>query len=69
VLVESFRHAPFPKIELHRPALGKSLLYPRDASIVAIATDALLPLTPTVMPALRMILFKSVFYSSRSAGV
>lgn len=40
ILVEGFRHVPFPKIELHRPSLGKALLYPRDSSIIAIATDA-----------------------------
>ena len=48
VLVEGFRHVPFPKIELHRPALGKPLLYPQDQSIVAIATDAPLPERPTI---------------------
>ncbi len=40
VLVEGFRDVAFPKIELHRPALGKPLLFPGDAQIVAIATDA-----------------------------
>lgn len=39
VLVEGFRDAAFPKIELHRPALGKPLLFPADPHIVAIATD------------------------------
>ena len=39
VLVEGFRHLPFSKIELHRPALGKPLIYPRDSSIIAIAFD------------------------------
>ncbi|MDZ7753706.1 MAG: molybdopterin-guanine dinucleotide biosynthesis protein B [Gammaproteobacteria bacterium] len=39
VLVEGFKHEAFPKIELHRPALGKPLLYPYDPTIVAIATD------------------------------
>jgi molybdopterin-guanine dinucleotide biosynthesis protein MobB len=43
VLVEGFKHVPFPKIELHRPALGKPLLYPQDSSIIAIATYAPLP--------------------------
>lgn len=40
ILVEGFRHEPFPKIELHRAALGKPLLFPEDASIMAIASDA-----------------------------
>ncbi len=39
VLVEGFRHVDFPKIELHRAATGKPLLYPEDPSIIAIATD------------------------------
>lgn len=40
ILVEGFRHEPFPKIELHRAALGKPLLFPEDDSIMAIACDA-----------------------------
>jgi len=39
ILVEGFRHERFPKIELHRPSLGKPLLYPNDDSIIAIACD------------------------------
>jgi molybdopterin-guanine dinucleotide biosynthesis protein MobB len=39
VLVEGFRHVAFPKIELHRAATGKPLLYPHDASIIAVASD------------------------------
>lgn len=39
VLVEGFRHAPFPKIELHRPSLNKSLIFPQDSNIIAVATD------------------------------
>lgn len=39
VLVEGFRHLPFPKIELHRPSLCKDLIYPNDKNIVAIASD------------------------------
>ena len=40
ILVESFKTAPIPKIELHRPSLEKPLLYPEDSHIVAIASDA-----------------------------
>lgn len=40
VLVEGFKWVDFPKIELHRPAMGKSLLFPQDRAIVAVATDA-----------------------------
>lgn len=40
VLVEGFKTAPIPKVELHRPALGKSLIYPDDPNVVALASDA-----------------------------
>ena len=39
VLVEGFKHVPFPRIELHRPSLGHSLLHPEDSNIIAVATD------------------------------
>ncbi len=39
VLVEGFRHVPFAKIELHRPSLGKDLIYPVDDCVIAIASD------------------------------
>lgn len=39
VLVEGFKHEPFPRIELHRPSLGKPLLYPHDPHIMAVASD------------------------------
>lgn len=39
VLVEGFRHLPFAKIELHRPATAKPLLFREDPSIIAIACD------------------------------
>jgi len=41
VLVEGFKHVPFPKIELHRQALGKKRLYPEDPDIIAVASDHL----------------------------
>ncbi|WP_207061399.1 molybdopterin-guanine dinucleotide biosynthesis protein MobB [Motiliproteus sp. SC1-56] len=43
ILVEGFKHLPFPKIELQRPALNKPLLFPDDPHVVAVATDAALP--------------------------
>jgi molybdopterin-guanine dinucleotide biosynthesis adapter protein len=43
ILVEGFKPEAIPKIELHRPSLGKPLLFPDDASIIAIASDAPLP--------------------------
>jgi molybdopterin-guanine dinucleotide biosynthesis protein B len=39
VLVEGFKAESFPKIELHRPSLGKDLIYPTDDHIIAVATD------------------------------
>jgi molybdopterin-guanine dinucleotide biosynthesis protein B len=39
LLVEGFKHADYPKIELHRNALNKPYLYPNDKNIIAIATD------------------------------
>ena len=41
VLVEGFKHVAFPKIELHRKALGKTLLHPEDPDIIAVASDHL----------------------------
>lgn len=40
VLVEGFKPGDIPKIELHRPALGKPLLYNDDKSIIAVAHNA-----------------------------
>lgn len=39
VLVEGFKAEPIPKIELHRPAMGRPLLFPHDRNVIAIATD------------------------------
>ncbi len=43
VLIEGYKGARHPKIEVHRAAVGKPLLYPDDPAIVAIATDTTLP--------------------------
>ncbi|HEY3487261.1 MAG TPA: molybdopterin-guanine dinucleotide biosynthesis protein B [Gammaproteobacteria bacterium] len=45
ILVEGFKHGRFPKIELHRPALHKPLLFPEDEFIVAVASDS-----PLILP-------------------
>jgi molybdopterin-guanine dinucleotide biosynthesis protein MobB len=42
VLIEGFKQWPFAKIELHRPATGKPLLFPDDKHIIAIAHDGTL---------------------------
>lgn len=39
VLVEGYKHAPIPKLEIYRSMLGKPLLHPGDRYIVAIAAD------------------------------
>jgi molybdopterin-guanine dinucleotide biosynthesis protein B len=51
LLVEGFKSEAFPKIELHRPALGQPLLYPDDSHIIAIASDCPLQ-TPKHLPLL-----------------
>ena len=43
VLVEGFKQWALPKIELYRHTVGKPLLYPDDAHIIAIAHDGVLP--------------------------
>ena len=39
ILAEGFKHETYPKLEVHRPALGKPLLFPQDENIIAIITD------------------------------
>ncbi len=43
VIVEGYKAASIPKLEVHRTAVGKPLLHPDDACIVAIASDSVLP--------------------------
>ncbi len=40
VLVEGYKSHVFPKLEVHRPILGKPPLWPDVPDVVAIATDA-----------------------------
>ncbi|MGE5641358.1 MAG: molybdopterin-guanine dinucleotide biosynthesis protein B, partial [Clostridia bacterium] len=40
LLVEGFKFAPIPKLEVWREAPGEPLLHPNDPHIVAVATDA-----------------------------
>ena len=51
VLVEGYKDIKFPKIELHRTALGKPYLHPDDETVIAIACDAPPP-TETQIPVL-----------------
>ncbi len=53
VLVEGFKHASLPKIEVWRASTGQPAQYPDDPFVVAVCTDApaLLP-QPTGLPVL-----------------
>ena len=39
VIVEGFKHAPIPKLEVWRRITGEPLLHPQDPHIVAVASD------------------------------
>jgi molybdopterin-guanine dinucleotide biosynthesis protein B len=39
LLVEGFKHAPIPKLEVWRAATGEPMLHPNDPEIVAVASD------------------------------
>src|SRR5206468_11801040 len=46
VLVEGYKTAPIPKLEVWRAVVGKPLLHPQDSHILAIATDSAGSLPP-----------------------
>ena len=48
VLVEGFKHEEFPKVELHRPSVGKPLIFPEDSKVIAVATDGELSQSTTL---------------------
>ncbi len=50
LLVEGFKREPHPKLEVHRPSVGKPFLYPDDPHIVAIASDTVLAAPLPVLP-------------------
>lgn len=50
LLVEGFKAHPHPKLEVHRPSVGKPFLYPADRHIVAVASDESLRLPLPVLP-------------------
>ena len=52
VLVEGFKTHEFPKLEVHRPALGKPPIWPDWPDVVAVATDAKLTDCPRTVLAL-----------------
>ena len=53
-LVEGFKAYPLPKLEIWRAAVGKPLLHPQDAHILAIATDDPLSVASARIPAFRL---------------
>lgn len=55
VLVEGFKHADLPKVEVWRAATGRPVLYADDPHVVAVATDTpdRLPV-PTGLPVLEL---------------
>lgn len=71
VLVEGYKTHPFPKLEVHRPLLGKPPIWTDMPDIIAVATDAdlvvgqrtILPLNDPDTVALWMIA-----WMSRTAG-
>jgi len=50
VLVEGYKTHSFPKLDVHRPDLGKPPIWPEQPDIVAIATDAVVTADRTVLP-------------------
>ena len=49
VLVEGFKAHAFPKLEVHRPSLGKPPLWPEQADVQAVASDVALPMCDRVV--------------------
>ncbi len=50
VLVEGFKQAAIPRIEVYRPALGKPPLHAEDSSFLAVVTDAPLDVALPCLP-------------------
>jgi molybdopterin-guanine dinucleotide biosynthesis protein B len=48
ILIEGFKSERHPKMEVFRPSVGKTPLYPGDQRIVAVASDQ--PLTGAAVP-------------------
>ena len=75
VLVEGFKDDPFPKLEVHRPALGKAPLWPETA-VMAVASDAILskcphPVLPLDQPGAiaDFVIARIGLHKSQSSGV
>ncbi len=48
ILIEGFKHEPIPRIELHRSAVGKPLLYPDDPRIISVAMPSSEAINPSI---------------------
>jgi molybdopterin-guanine dinucleotide biosynthesis protein MobB len=48
VIIEGYKRDRHPKLEVHRPSVGKPLLHPDDPDIFAVASDA--PLGSASLP-------------------
>ena len=46
VIAEGYKASSLPKIEVHRPALAAPLLCVRDADIIALVSDDVVPAIP-----------------------
>jgi molybdopterin-guanine dinucleotide biosynthesis protein B len=68
VLVEGFKHAPLPKIEVYRPSVAKEPLYdpalPNAADWAAIVTD-----DPFYEPGCRVVRFQDTMWLQLLAGL
>lgn len=49
-LVEGYKAAPIPKLEVWRPAVGKPRLHPGDGHVLAVATDTPAALEAVALP-------------------
>ncbi len=43
VLIEGFKTEPHDKLEVHRPSIGKNVLFTTDPDVIAVASDAPIP--------------------------
>jgi molybdopterin-guanine dinucleotide biosynthesis adapter protein len=50
VLVEGYKSHSFPKLEVHRPALGKPPIWPEQPDVLAVASDAPLATDRKLLP-------------------
>lgn len=69
ILVEGFKFDPVPKLEVHRPSLGKPPIWPGEPHIVAVATDVPLPSCERPVFDLGDIASIAVMVVERAAGV